>query len=243
MKSTQAVLSGIILVSGTLLYGGIAQAAAKPSTSASATSSTDQQHLQNIITKGDQEIDRRFGKLDQLTDKINAATHLSTSDKTVLTSEVSTTISGLQTLQKSLDADTTVSAARTDAGDIYTEYRVYALVTPKIWLVKTADDQQVVQSKLAAMSTKLQARITADQQAGKNVATPQSELTDMNNQVAAANKISMDIESSVINLQPSDYNSNHSLLSGDNAQLKTAHTDDQNAATDAKNIVSALKNL
>ena len=242
LKSTQAVLTAIILVSGSLVYGGIAQAASR-SINSSGTSSADQQRVQNIISKGDQEIARRLTTLNALTNKINAATHLSASDKSTLSGEVSGAIGGLQTLKTQLDADTTVTAAHNDAESIYTEDRVYALVAPKIGLIKVADDQQVVQSKLTALSAKLQTRITTAQQAGKNVATLQNELTDMNNQVTAANKISTTIESSVISLQPSDYNSNHNVLSGDNAQLKTAHVDDQAAYADAKSIVSTLKTL
>jgi hypothetical protein len=254
LRSTQAALAATIVVSGTLLFSGMASAATSASVNASSTSGSgsntsttatknQQQRVQNIITKGNAEIARRLTTLDTLNAKINAATHLSASDKSTLTSEVSSTTSGLTALKSTLDADTTITAAHTDAESIYTEYRVYALVAPKVGLVKVADDQQVVQGKLTTLSGKLQTRITAEQQAGKNVASLQSELTDMNNQITSASKISTNIESSVINLQPSDYNSNHAVLSGDNTQLKTAHTDDQNAFTDAKSIVSSLKKM
>jgi hypothetical protein len=68
-------------------------------------------------------------------------------------------------------------------------------------------------------------------------------LSDIQNQTQAAHAISSNIESVVVNLQPSDYNSNHAILSGDNTQLKTAHADNQAAYADAKNIVSGLKNM
>jgi hypothetical protein len=249
LKTSQAALAATILVSGTMLLGGIASAATSVTANASASSGSSktstatanqQQRVQNIITKGNEEIERRLTTLGTLNTKITAATHLNSSDKATLSSEVSTTISGLTSLKATLDADTTVSSAHTDAESIYTEYRVYALVAPKVGLIKVADDQQVVQGMLTTMSGKLQTRITAEQQAGKSVTTLQSELTDMDNQIAAASTISKGIESSVITLQPSDYNSNHAVLSGDNTQLKTAHSDDQNALTDAHEIASAL---
>lgn len=255
LKTTVPVLAGVIVVSGFLLFSDIARAAAIRNTSkstinASTTNASNtnnaavQQRIQNIITKGNQEIDRRLTTLDSLTIKVAAAIHLSSSDQATLSNEVSSTTSGLTSLKSQLDSTTTIMAAHNNAEDIYSEYRVYALVAPKISLIKVADDQQVVQGKLTALSTKLQTRITTLQQSGKDttqVQTMQRELTNMNNEITAASKISSDIESSVIVLQPSDYNSNHAVLSGDNTQLKTAHADDQQAVTNAQNIITTLK--
>jgi len=202
-----------------------------------------QQRLQTIISKGDQEVTRRLTTLNTLMSKINAATRLTASDKAALSNEVTTTINGLTSLKTTLDAETTLTAARTDVQSIYTEYRVYALVAPKIGLIKVADDQQVVESKLTALAQKLQTRITALQQAGKDVSSLQASLSDMTNKTTAAQAISSQIQSKVINLQPTDYNSDHALLSGDRDQLKTAHDDNQAAYNDAKTIVASLKTM
>lgn len=202
-----------------------------------------QARLSDIKTKGDQEITRRLTSLNTLSAKITAATKLTASDKTTLTNEVSSTISGLTDLKTQLDNETTLSGAKTDAQAIYSQYRVYALVAPKIGLIKVADDQQVTETRLIALSQKLQARITADQQAQKDVTSLQNQLTDLNTKVAAAQAISTKVESSVIGLQPTDYNSDHAVLSGYNDQLKTARGDDQAAITDAKNIIAGLKAL
>jgi hypothetical protein len=259
-KSRVATIVAVTATSGVLLVSGVASAdklstAASTTTAGSGTSSTStsasanasakaaanqQARLQNIINKGNQEIERRLTTLTGLTTKINGASRLNASDKATLTNEVNSTTSGLTSLKTQLDGETTLSAAITDAESIYTEYRVYALVAPKVDLVKVADDQQVVQGQLTSLSQKLQTRITAEQQAGKNVTTLQSELSDMQSKTTAAQAISSNIESSTVNLQPSDYNSNHAVLSGDNTQLITAHSDDQAAATDAKNIIASL---
>jgi hypothetical protein len=238
--AAMAALAGPLMISGTVN----AAAATKAKTSAGATlTATQQQHLQTIISKGDQEIARRLATLNTLTSKINAATKLSAGDKATLSSEVTSSTSGLTALKSQLDAETTLAAARTDAQSIYSEYRVYALVAPKVGLVKVADDQQAVEGKLTALAQQLQTRITAEQQAGKDVTTLQSQLSDMTTQTNAAQAISSSIESGVIGLQPTDYNSNHAVLTGDNTKLKTAHADNQAADTDAKNIVSALKSM
>lgn len=239
---TLAAVAGI-LVAGSALLGSTVAAADTAATTHTKLATAEQTRTQTIISKGDQEIVRRLTTLSKLTAKINATTKLSASDKATLSAEVSSTTSGLTSLKAKLDADTTATDARTDAKSIYTEYRVYALVVPKVHLIKVADDQQVVQGKLTSLAQKLQTRITSAQQAGKDVAALQTQLDDMNAKIAAAQKISSTVESTVITLQPTDYNNDHAVLSGYSTQLISAHNDDKAAVTDAKSIVSALKKL
>lgn len=246
-----AIASSIAAVGSTMFITAAANAVTAPTTPTTNTTTTqqstatanEQTRLQNIISKGDQEIARRLASLATLAAKINAATRLTASDKTTLTNEVNDTISGLNTLKTKLDSETTIAAARTDVQDIYTEYRVYALVAPKINLVKVADDQQVAEQKLATLIQKLQSRITTAQSKGKEVTALQNALNDMTTKVNAAQSISSSIQSKVIGLQPTDYNSDHAILSGDSAQLKSAHADNQAAYQDAKQIVAGLKAL
>lgn len=243
-----AITSSIAALGSTMFVTAAANAITTPTTNTtttqqSTTSANEQTRLQNIISKGDQEIARRLASLATLTTKINAATRLTASDKTTLTNEVNDTISGLNTLKTKLDSETTIAAARADAQDIYTEYRVYALVAPKIGLVKVADDQQVVEQKLSTLIQKLQSRITSAQSNGKDVTALQNALNDMTTKVNAAQSVSNSIESKVISLQPTDYNSDHAILSGDSAQLKTAHADNEASYQDAKQIVAGLKAL
>jgi hypothetical protein len=216
-------------------------AGAANSNAASSTAQTKQ--LQLIISRGNNEITRRLTTLNKLSSKISSDTKLSASDKSNLTDEVNTEIGDLTSLKTTLDGETLVANAKTDAQSIFTEYRVYALVMPKIYLVKTADAQQITETKLTTLAGKIQNDITADQKAGKDVSSLQTTLNDMTAKVQAAQSISSNIESSVVNLQPSDYNSDHTVLSGDNAQLKTAQSDITATVTDAKSLVSSLASL
>lgn len=217
-------------------------ASAKATTN-STNASSDQEKLQKIISKGDQEIARRLTSLSKLTDKINGATKLTDADKATLTAEVNATISGLNTLKAKLDAETTVSAARADVQSIYTEYRVYALVAPKVGLIKVADDQQVAEQKLQALIQKFQTRLNAAKAKGKNVSALETVLNDMTQKVNASANVSSVVQAKVIGLQPTDYNNDHAILSGTSAQLKAAHADNVAAYADAKQIVAGLKAL
>lgn len=237
MNQKVTAFSAAVIVGSTLIFNNAAFAVTAEQTA------NQQTRVQNIITKGNQEISRRLTSLNNLTAKINAATKLTASNKTALSSEVATEISGLTALKTKLDAETTIAGAKADAQQIYGDYRVYALILPKVHLIKLADDIQAADSKLTALAGKLQTRISAAQQAGKDVSALQTQLADMNSKISAAQNTASQVESSVINLQPSDYNSNHQVLSGDMTQIKSAHTNNQAAFADAKSIVAALKSL
>jgi hypothetical protein len=220
-----------------------AAALSTPNSLAASTTSADQAQLQLIINRGNNEISRRLSTLQGLTTKITSATKLSASDQASLSDEVTSEVTGLTSLKAKLDADTTVAAARTDAQSIITGYRVYAFIVPKIGLVKAADDQQVAESKLTALVPKLQSRVDAAKAAGKNVTSLASGLTDMSTQISNAQGILPSVSASIISLQPSDFNTNHKVLSDYRDKLKTAQTDIRAAVTDANSIVNALKNL
>lgn len=218
-----------------------AQKQAQATAKASAEAAANQARLARIISRGNTEINRRLATLKTLNAKITSATKLSAADAASLSNTVNSDISQLTTLQAKLDADTTVAAATIDAQSIINGYRVYALVVPQVYLIKTADDQQVAEGKLASLSGKISSRITAAQQKGTNVTALLASLDDLNSKTAAAQSISSSIESGVIGLAPSDYNSNHSVLSGDGTQLKTAQGYIKTALADAKSIISQLK--
>lgn len=212
-----------------------------PQTKTDSKTSTDSQTIANIISKGNEEIDRRINNLNKLTSLIDSSTKLTSAEKTTLTDDINTTISGLNTLKTQLDSATTLTDAINDVKSIYTEYRVYALLDPKIHLIKVSDDQQAIEAKLTDLSSKLQTRITDAQNAGQDVSVLNSDLANMNGLINSAENISSSVETAVINLQPTDYNSNHSVLEGYNTQLKTAREDIKSALMQAKTIISTLE--
>lgn len=232
---------GLLTIPAAALAGTSAAGGTSAATSTSTPNS--QARLQNIISRGNTEITRRLTILNTLSSKISTATKLSSSDQSTLTAEVTNEISGLTSLKTTLDGETQLSNAITDAQSIFTDYRVFALVVPQTYLVKTADDQQVAEGKLTTLATKIQSDITADQKAGKDVSALQTELNTLNSKVQAAQTISSTIETGVLPLTPNDYNTNHEVLSGDRAQLKIAQGDIGTALSDAKSLVSSLKSL
>ena len=201
------------------------------------------QHLTNIQSRGDSEIGTRNTTLSGLLNLISSSTKLSAADKTYLTAEVNTTIAGLAAISSTLKQETTATNAQTDVKNIFSEFRVYAFLVPKIHIISVADGQQLTEAKIAIIATKLQTRITAAKTAGKDVTALQAKLDDLNAKVTAAQAISVAVEQAVLPLEPSDYNSDHTLLKGYHTQLKTAHTDNTAALADAQFIASGLKTI
>ncbi len=221
---------------------------ATPPTSAShetthTLAAGDTTKLNLIHQRGDNEVSRRLTSLSGLLAKINAATKLSASDKAALIAEVNAEIAGLTTLKTTVDNDGDVTSAKTDAQSIVTDYRVYALVVPKVQLVITADRQQVIEDKLTALAAKVQTSINTAKTAGKDTTNLQKQLDDLTAKTQAAQAISSDVETKVLALQPSDYNNDHKILSAYRDQLKTARGDIGAAFGDAKANAGALKNL
>lgn len=206
--------------------------------SATAPTTTETaQRLATVIAKGDQEITRRQSTLTTLSAKITAAAHLTASDKASLSSQVNTELAGLTTLKAHLDSATTLDAAHTDAKTIIDGYRVYALIVPKIALIRTADGEQATAARLTSLAAKLQTRITAANKSTDLQAT----VNDMVAHVHTAQTTASAVETKILSLQPTDYNSDHTVLSGYRDQLKTAHAAIQASITDAKTVVAALK--
>src|SRR5580700_10232998 len=70
----------------------------------------------------------------------NDSPALSAGDRSSLLSELNSTISGLRALDTTITNETSQSAFRAEALEIYTNFRVYALVLPQVHLVRAADE-------------------------------------------------------------------------------------------------------
>ncbi|HVW23207.1 MAG TPA: hypothetical protein VHB51_01855 [Candidatus Saccharimonadales bacterium] len=238
------IISRLSLTSG-LLVGSLAlsfapaYAVTRPAAASANANSTTR--LQRIISRGDKEIERRLKTLNRLSSKVPSGSKLSDADKSNLTAAVQAEITDLTNLKTKLDADTDVNTAASDALSIITEYRVYALIVPKIQLVRAADAQQVAEAKLTVLAGKLQTSLSTAQSKGQDISTEQALLTDMNAKIAAAQAISSQVGSTVLGFQPNDRNSNPSLLSGYRDQLQTAQADIRVASNDAQSIINFLK--
>ncbi|MEO5950774.1 MAG: hypothetical protein ABIQ04_04980 [Candidatus Saccharimonadales bacterium] len=208
-------------------------------TSQTQTTTNDQTRLTNLETRGSAEINRRLVSLNTLTSVISGTSKLSTEDKTSLTAEVASTVSGLTDLNTKLSNDSTLSDARTDVQSIITGYRVYALIGPKVRLIASNDNQQVIAEKQLAIIAKIQTALDAK----KANTDLEARLISVKAIAKNSTNVSESLKTKLLALQPSDYNSDHSVMSTYRDQLKTNHTSLENSAANLKKIVADLKSL
>jgi hypothetical protein len=201
--------------------------------------------LPTIISKGNTDISARITALNGLNTRVSEFKNVPATEKANISAEVQTNISGLTTLQTKLDADTDVTTAATDAKSIFGSFRIYALVIPQGYITAASDRVETITGMLSAIGTKLQARITADQSAGKDVTAMQASLADLNAKIADANTNAQSAQSSIAGLTPDQGNmtifaSNTASLKAARAQIKVSTSDLVSARADAQSIINSL---
>jgi hypothetical protein len=192
---------------------------------------------------GNCEINRRFVTLTALSSKISASKVMTSADAAALQSEISSTRSGLTALKATIDAETSIPVLKLDIVRIATQFRVYLLVVPQVHLVNAADAVAIAQTKFATVNTNLQARINAENTAGKNTAAAQADLDAMNASVTAAANLASPLPAALLPLTPVEYNGGTAgpILANARTALGQARDDLKSALADAKACRDALK--
>lgn len=188
---------------------------------------------------GDCEINRRLVTITVLQNHVANPNGLTHGDLTALQTLLTADTSGLTALKVTIDAETDVTALHTDIGTIVTGYRIYLLMVPLTAEVISADNEATAVSRLQAMATKLQARITAAGTAGKDVTQAQDDLNSMTTALGQVNTTTLaGIPAALLVLTPAEYNgvttgpttkallkTDHTTLQGFRASLNAARAD------------------
>jgi hypothetical protein len=141
-------------------------------------------------------------------------------------------VPALQTLGQKIAHDTTVATAGADYRDVFTQYRVFALVLPVTRMVGTVDRiHSVTAAKLTTVEHTLAARTTS-----ADSAQVQPLLADLTSKLAAAQSTTSGLPAKLLALTPAQWDANHSLLEAPVAAVKGAVADVKAAAADAKQV-------
>lgn len=232
--------------------GGLnATTTVKARANANANSDTDADganRLPKIIERSDAAITARIAKLNALNGRVQAIKNVSADEKSHISDEVQTNISGLTSLKAKIDADTDVTVALTDEKSIYGSFRIYALIVPQGYIMASSDRIDTIVGMMNTISAKLQTRITADQSAGKDVTALQNSLDDLKSKIGDAKSQGDNAQSEVASLTPDGGDktklaSNTAALKDARAKIKVGTGDLQTARQDAKSIIQGLKEL
>jgi hypothetical protein len=224
---------------------GVTTTVGTPVVSVSAKGSAS---LTKGMARADQEITRRITNLNSASARIAEAKTISSSEKSSIQANLSTEIGNLTSLKAKIDADTDASILKTDVQSITVDYRVYLLVLPQTRILAGSDRVSTIVSDMQTLAPKLETRITAAQNAGKNVNGAESAYTDMQAKIADANTQSSAAVSETASLTPDQGNatteaSNKVAVKDAAAKIKVATTDLKAARADIKTIESAVKGV
>lgn len=142
----------------------------------------------NAISRADKEIDRRIAALTDLNARVQAMQKVTDTFKAGISASITNEINALTSLKAKIDADTDAATLKSDVQSITSSYRVFALVIPQGHIAAFADRQVTLVSMMSTLGSKLQARITAAQQAGATTTALTAALTDMATKLQDAQK-------------------------------------------------------
>lgn len=164
-----------------------------------------------LKTKADNYINERVDALNSLLARIQEDKKLTDNEKSTLSSQIQSAITGLQQLKVKIDADTTVADIRTDGKLIFTQFRVYEVLMPQIRTLIVIDELQQSTTTMQSLTSKLQTLIGSLQSQGKDVSKEQRLVNDMNTQLTTINtKLTTD-KNTVMELTPTSTNPHQSI--------------------------------
>lgn len=211
---------------------------ASTSTSVSAAAETRaKQHA-------DQEIDRRIKNLTELSTHIGEMKRLSSADKASLSATISAQVTALEALKAQIDAETDLTALKTEIQSIAKEYRIYMLVLPQVRIAAAADKIQSATASLQAVGDKVKTRL--DAYTGANASTLQGLYTDMLAKIASANTSAQAAVTETATLKPDNGDAtiaaaNKTALDDARAKVKSATTDLKTAVADLHKVILGIK--
>lgn len=150
---------------------------------ASKAAVQQQRKLSDVISRANSLIANRITTLNILNTRIQNDTRLTIAEKTALSGQIQTTISGLTSLKTKINADTSVQTALSDAKQIFTTYRVYEVLEPQIRILIILNNIQTMITRVQGLTPQLQSLITSLQSQGKDVSQLTPLLADITSQL------------------------------------------------------------
>ena len=199
--------------------------------------------LAKVQAVGFCEIDRRLVTIDRLQALVHGSDVLTDAHASALTRILDHSETGLKALRREIAADTTVASATEDVRRIFTEYRIYALVTRQVALVRADDRVDAAVSRLTHAADQLASAIARAAGNGKDVTVAQGHLDAMIAAIAEARAEVAGDASAVLVQTPATWNAGTAkpILDAARASLAAARSDLRIALTEAQAVLAALR--
>ena len=201
----------------------------------------------DLKARADQAVKDRLTQIDMLSGRVNGA-GADCGQNADVAGQLTSDKSGLQALDATIQAETDGKKAVTEFHQIFTDFRIYWLETPKAREVVVCDRASRAGVTMTALHEKIQTRVDEGKAKGYDVSGAQAALDDMGAKLTDATTHAKGAASSAAGLHPdkgdrSMLSSNFAALSKGRQDLHTAWDDLQAARHDARRAIDELKNL
>lgn len=187
-----------------------------------------------LKARASQLIRERINSLQSNKNAIDASNSLTAAQKTALGGIVSTNIAGLTALNATIASSTNATSTKELVNSIYSNFRIYGIVIPKLRLEKRIYDLQNHSQKLSDTFLKVQAKIDEYKAKGKDVTTWQKSLDDAKVLVANDMNTLANLFTKVDALKPTDYGTTSKMV------IDQANLDLKNVMKDFNSIKRTL---
>jgi hypothetical protein len=191
----------------------------------------------------DAAVARRLTSLASVKADLDATPSIASTDRATLDAQIDATRTGLRALKATFDADTTLAKVRADCGRVVSDYRVDALLIPRVELVRAAGRVQAAAATLKHLAGLLQAQVDAAKGRGKDVTSAQGYVTDLGLKADAATRAAAGIPTAVLPLTAAGYPANRPVLVAARASVDSARGALTGAIAAADSALTALKAL
>lgn len=237
------LLAGAVVAGGVLGVPAVASAATSHS---GATANPLNPTTKNATTFGiakkwvEGQLTLRQDRLSHLTTEVGKAADLTSSDRSALTSDLSSETSGIDALAAKVPHDTTWAQLRADAKAMVVDYRVFAVMSPQTHLTIAADTASTIEQKLQAAEPQIEAAIQAAAAKGKDVTAAQTAYEGLVVQVSNAESDTNGVSAVVLAQTPAGYPGNASVFLNARSNLEQARTALRTARNDLHVIAKVL---
>jgi hypothetical protein len=223
------------------LVAGLALGLAAPA----GADETPPARLDQLKARADEKVKERLTQLSTLDQRV-AGAPADCGHNAELRAQLATDKAGLTTLDATIQAETDRAKAAAEYRQIFTDYRVYWVETPKTREVVGCDRIAKAAAALSTLHGKIQARADEAKANGKDVTAAQAALDDMAAKISSATTAANAADDAAIALHAdkgdrSVAQSNRAALQDGRTKLRTALANLRAARSDAARAIAALK--
>jgi hypothetical protein len=127
----------------------------------------------------DAAVAKRLTSLGTVRQALDGTPAVSAPDRAMLDSQIDAAATGMTALKATIDADATLAKLRADCRMLVSGYYVYALLIPRVELVRAAGRVQAAAGTLKHLAGLLQARVDGAKARNRDIASAQGYVTDL----------------------------------------------------------------